>query len=219
MQEVDAIDQLDEPAMFRACLRVAMEDATCPNPSAYGGGGRTSFEEVADARRWLLSPLNPWREDRRLICTLAGYDSERVEKRAREILNPMLAREAEAESERVESNPERAEREALAEHLDLGGSIKARGWMRKGLKKRARAKQAAPKPAAPQPAPPQWSAAEFLEYVIANEGGLLALGELHLALEEAGRREIAELERMASRRENAHAKRYIETYTPAIAAE
>jgi hypothetical protein len=203
MQEVDAIDQLDEPAMFRACLRVAMEDATCPNPSAYGGGGRTSFEEVADARRWLLSPLNPWREDRRLICTLAGYDSERVEKRAREILNPMLAREAEAESQRVESDRELKARLALADHIEMGGSPNARGWLRK----RPRAKPAAA---------PQWGSQRLFAFLEQHES-VLDAAEVEQGLVECQRR--AERERMAFRRENARAMRYIETYTSTVAAE
>jgi hypothetical protein len=187
MQEVDALDQLDEPALFRAVLMQCWQDATCPNPSAFGGGGRTSAAERD--------------EDRQLICTLAGYDISTVEKRAREILNPMLAREAEAESQRVESDRELKARLALADHIEMGGSPNARGWLRKR---------------APKPAPPQWDSQRLFDFLEQHES-VLDTAEVEQGLVECERR--AELERMAHRRENARAKRYIETYTSSIAAE
>jgi hypothetical protein len=200
MEEIDAIDQCDESRLWRAVLAQAFEDATCQNPSAFGGGGgRTSFEDRDIARRWLLSVQDS--ADRRLIISLAGYDVERVEKRAREILSPVIDAERIAAASHTESDKELKARLALADHLELGGSPNARGWLRKR---------------APKPAPPQWDSQRLFDFLEQHES-VLDTAEVEQGLVECERR--AELERMAHRRENARAKRYIETYTSSIAAE
>jgi hypothetical protein len=201
MDEIDALDQCEESALYRAIVMQCWQDATCQNPSAFGGGGRTSAAERDEARRFLLSPVDPWREDRGLICTLAGYEVSMIEQRAREVLNPMLAAEREAEAAYIESGQERAKRLALLDKIER------------------QRKKVEPRKPAPKPAPPQWSAAQFLDWACANEDGLRELGELQLALEEASRLEANEIKPMEPRRENAHAKRYIETDISAIAAE
>jgi hypothetical protein len=202
MDEIDALEQRDEPALFRAVLMQCWQDATCPSPSAVGGGGRTSFEERDEARRWLLSPLDPWREDRELVCTFAGYSADKLVRAARAVLGQITRREAEADATVVESDRERAEREALADHLELGGSPNARGWLRK----KARAK----------PAAPQWDSHRLFDFLAQHEK-VLAAAEVEQGLVECQRR--ADLERMASRRENARANRYIETAISSVAAE
>jgi hypothetical protein len=202
MDEIDALDLCPERQIWLACLRQAFSDALSVGDSEHG---TTPPKDRDEARRWLLSAQDA--SARRLVISLCGYDISTVEKRAREKLRPLIAAERIAESKRVESDQERAEREALAEHLDLGGSLKARGWMRKGLKKRARAKPAAPKPAAPQ-----WDSNRLFDFLAQHEK-VLAAAEVEQGLVERERR--AELERMA-RKSVTRAEHYD---VPAIAAE
>lgn len=199
--ELDALDVCEETAMWRALVRQLWQDAL----SVGDIKSSCTAEERHAARRWFLSPLH--RSDRELVSTFCGYSVEKLEAHAGEVLRPIIAREAEAEAQRVETAEEREARESLADHIDAGGSLEVprNGRLRK------------------RPAPMLWTAAEFLQWAVANAAGLDELGELDAAIEEAARRELTERQPatpMAPTRPAMRAEPYSDIDSvPAIAAE
>jgi hypothetical protein len=176
MDEIDALESLDEVQLWCAVVRQAWSDALSVGDTKSG----CMAEERAEARRWLTSPLSPWREDREMVCQLAGLSADKLVARARAVLNPVLAREAEAAAQRVETPEDRAEREKYALHIELCGEAnprnKLRGmsWLRREMKNAARR-----------------SSGDLIDLVTRHER-LFSIAEIDEALEEAARLEEQE---------------------------
>ena len=98
-----------EQALAFAIVERAVADAFYASDYALGNSENRNKNPDFDpetirgeARRWLVSDLSPWREDRGVICDMAGTDPDLI----REFARTRLAEDRAAESAAVEAGTE-----------------------------------------------------------------------------------------------------------------
>lgn len=72
-------EDIDYCAMYKSVIVQAIEDATTWNTKGKGNGGAT-WDEVKEAREFLLSTSGEWKESREICCGLAGYCPDKLHK-------------------------------------------------------------------------------------------------------------------------------------------
>lgn len=92
-----------ERRLWQACIARAWLDAFKP-PRVAGSEFNVTDEERWEARRWLVSRLDPWREDRLEVCDYAGVDESLLRRAA--VARLAVAKREEAEAERAEARRE-----------------------------------------------------------------------------------------------------------------
>jgi len=168
-----------ERLLWRAVILQCWNDALARK---VGENLPTTPEDRDEARRFLLSNLTPWREDRIETCRLAGLDSDDCYRRAKLILEPIMERERQADAQHVESPEERRKREASLRTAEE----------RERAERSKRAKLAAGDRAKRVCQPVKWSAAEWLSFAT-QSAKLMSEPELDVVLSLAAKAEQREL--------------------------
>ena len=111
-------DVSPERLLWLAVIRNAVEDACYASnwslAASEGHGGKVGYDPEpirSEARRWLVSDIDPWRSERELVCDLAGVDASDVVRMARPLI---------AEAKRHDAAREDAARQKLQDHLEAG---------------------------------------------------------------------------------------------------
>ena len=149
-----------EDALFRAILTRALEDAA----SSASACGDVRPEDRDEARRWLLSPLQPWKSDREAIALAAGVEPDFLARYARKIIAARIEIERAAEAQHVESEEEQRKRLAALSIVERGRSFRGQiSWRLREAMKHNPVKPGGPRFSAAEIAERRrWSAEEVL---------------------------------------------------------